>query len=45
LARAIAAGHSKERAESMERRRELSATVFAIVKELLAHGEHPAEEK
>jgi len=40
LARAIAARHLRERAESMERRRELLRTeVFTIVKNMLARGE------
>ena len=44
LARAIAARHLKERAESMERRRELLRTeVFAIVKDMLARGERPIQ--
>jgi hypothetical protein len=44
LARAIAARHLKERAESMERRRELLRTeVFAIVKNMLASGERPIQ--
>ena len=44
LARAIAARHSKERAESMERRHELLRTeVSAIVKIMLARGERPIQ--
>jgi hypothetical protein len=44
LARAIAARHLRERAESMERRRELLRTeVFAIVKNMLARGERPIQ--
>lgn len=42
LARAIAARHLRERAESMERRRELlRIEVFAIVKDMLDRGERP----
>jgi hypothetical protein len=42
LAHAIAARHSKEQVESMERRRELMRNeVFAIVKNMLDRGEHP----
>jgi transcriptional regulator with XRE-family HTH domain len=44
LARAIAARHSKERVESMERRRELlRIEVFAIVKDMLDRGERPIQ--
>ena len=44
LARAIAARHLRERAESMGRRRELLRTeVFVIVKEMLDRGERPVE--
>jgi len=44
LARAIAARHLRERAESMERRRELLRTeVFTIVKNMLARGERPIQ--
>jgi hypothetical protein len=44
LARAIAARHLRERAESTERRRELLRTeMFAIVKNMLARGEHPIQ--
>ncbi len=44
LARAIAARHLRERAESMERRRELLRTdVFAIVKNMLDRGEPPIQ--
>jgi len=44
LARAIAARHIRERAESMERRSELLRTeVFAIVKNMLARGERPIQ--
>jgi hypothetical protein len=44
LARAIAARHLRERAETMERRRELLRTeVFTIVKNMLARGERPIQ--
>jgi hypothetical protein len=44
LARAIAARHLRERAESMERRRDLLRhEVFAIVKNMLARGERPIQ--
>src|SRR6266699_1859260 len=44
LARAIAARHLRERAESMERRRELlRRDVFAIVKNMLDRGEPPIQ--
>ena len=44
LARAIAARHLRERAESMERWRELLRTdVFAIVKNMLDRGEPPIQ--
>ena len=44
LARAIAARHLRQLAESMERRRELLRTeVFAIVKNMLARGERPIQ--
>jgi hypothetical protein len=46
LARAIAARHLKERAESMKRRRELlRIEVFAIAKDMLHHGERPVQSR
>lgn len=44
LARAIAARHLRQRAESMEQRREgLRSEVVAIVKNMLDRGEHPVQ--
>jgi hypothetical protein len=46
LARAIAARHLKERAESMKRGRELlRIEVFAIAKDMLHHGERPVQSR